>query len=91
MAHPYSNDASKLEREGAHSDPAVDEDRTRNNNLAQTMTMSPSLFEKMYLGPKTEVKGDLRKMFANPSPLALLVSLGAPTGTDWPEYADSSL
>lgn len=27
------------------------------------------MFEKLYLSPKTKVKGDLRKTFANPTPL----------------------
>lgn len=33
------------------------------------MTLSAEQFEKLYLGPKTEVAGDLRKTFANPTPL----------------------
>lgn len=74
MSYPYHNsDAAKVEREATHHEPAGDDERMR-NNLAQVQTMSPSLFEKVYLGPKTEVKGDLRKIFANPAPLALLVS-----------------
>jgi hypothetical protein len=27
------------------------------------------MFEKLYLNPKTDVKGDLRGTFANPTPL----------------------
>ncbi len=34
-----------------------------------SITISPELFEKMYLTPQTPVKGDLRKMFGNPTPL----------------------
>lgn len=34
--------------------------------------MSPELFEKLYLQPINNVKGDLRKTFANPTPLGLL-------------------
>jgi len=37
--------------------------------LRNTVTMSSEQFEKLYLNPKTEVKGDLRKTFANPTPL----------------------
>ncbi|TQS32404.1 hypothetical protein Golomagni_07283, partial [Golovinomyces magnicellulatus] len=37
-----------------------------------TVTMSPELFEKLYLQPLSPVKGDLRKTFANPTPLGLL-------------------
>lgn len=37
-----------------------------------TVMMSPELFEKLYLQPMGNVKGDLRKTFANPTPLGLL-------------------
>ncbi|KAI9714672.1 MAG: hypothetical protein M1812_006337 [Candelaria pacifica] len=37
-----------------------------------SITISPELFEKMYLTPQTQVKGDLRKTFGNPTPLALI-------------------
>lgn len=36
------------------------------------MTISPELFEKLYLTPKTAVTGDFRKRFANPTPLGLM-------------------
>ncbi|KAI9812852.1 MAG: hypothetical protein M1832_006473 [Thelocarpon impressellum] len=39
---------------------------------AKSWTISPELFEKMYLSPQTQVKGDLRKTFGNPTPLGLL-------------------
>ena len=39
---------------------------------ANSVTMSPELFEKIYLSPQNNVKGDLRQKFANPTPLALL-------------------
>lgn len=41
------------------------------NNLTKTKSLeiSPEMFEAMYLAPKTEVKGDLRKTFGNPTPL----------------------
>ncbi|KAE8452458.1 hypothetical protein EG329_000360 [Mollisiaceae sp. DMI_Dod_QoI] len=38
----------------------------------QTLSMSPELFEKLYLSPENAVKGDLRKTFGNPTPLALV-------------------
>lgn len=37
-----------------------------------TVTLSPELFEKLYLQPLANVKGDLRKTFANPTPLGLI-------------------
>ncbi|PMD30073.1 plasma membrane ammonium transporter [Hyaloscypha variabilis F] len=36
------------------------------------MTISPELFEKLYLTPKTAAVGDFRKRFANPTPLGLM-------------------
>ncbi|CAK1358431.1 unnamed protein product [Cercospora beticola] len=38
---------------------------------ASTINMTPELFERLYLQPPTKVKGDLRKTFGNPTPLAL--------------------
>lgn len=39
---------------------------------AASVSMSPELFEKLYLSPPNAVKGDLRKTFANPTPIALV-------------------
>jgi len=39
---------------------------------AGSISISPELFEKLYLSPQNAVKGDLRKTFANPTPLALV-------------------
>jgi hypothetical protein len=36
---------------------------------ANSFAISPELFEKMYLTPQNQVKGDLRKTFGNPTPL----------------------
>ena len=53
---------------GEHtSDEALNKVRT-----AHSVTISPELFEKMYLNPQSQVKGELRQTFANPTPLALL-------------------
>jgi hypothetical protein len=35
----------------------------------QSLSISPELFEKLYLSPQNAVKGDLRKTFGNPTPL----------------------
>lgn len=50
------------------------EDGDHDNFLEQMRTrgsimMTPELFEKIYLSPQNNVKGDLRKTFANPTPL----------------------
>ncbi|KAL8825587.1 MAG: hypothetical protein Q9191_004320 [Dirinaria sp. TL-2023a] len=38
---------------------------------AGSISISPELFEKLYLSPENRVKGELRKTFGNPTPLAL--------------------
>lgn len=50
------------------------DDQIQNETLRKIQT-GPSIaipremFEKLYLSPKNKVKGDLRKTFANPTPL----------------------
>jgi len=39
---------------------------------AGSISISPELFEKIYLSPQNAVKGDLRKTFGNPTPVCLL-------------------
>lgn len=34
-----------------------------------SITLTPEMFEKLYFSPQTEVKGDLRKTFGNPTPM----------------------
>ena len=34
-----------------------------------SLSISPELFEKLYLSPQNAVKGDLRKTFGNPTPV----------------------
>jgi hypothetical protein len=34
-----------------------------------SLSISPELFEKIYLSPKNPVKGDLRAILGNPTPL----------------------
>ena len=36
---------------------------------AGSISISPELFEKIYLSPQNKVSGDLRKTFANPTPV----------------------
>jgi len=38
---------------------------------AGSISISPELFEKLYLSPQNQVKGEARKTFGNPTPLAL--------------------
>ena len=51
-------------------DNSIDEDLAlRHIRTAGSISISPELFEKLYLSPKNEVKGELRKTFGNPTPL----------------------
>ena len=36
---------------------------------SSSIAITPELFEKIYLTPQNNVKGDLRKTFGNPTPL----------------------
>ena len=36
---------------------------------AGSISISPELFEKLYLSPENKVSGELRKTFGNPTPL----------------------
>jgi uncharacterized protein len=36
---------------------------------ANSVSISPELFEKLYLSPQNSVRGDLRKTFGNPTPV----------------------
>jgi hypothetical protein len=54
----------KLESEGQSRDSAL-----RRIKTAETISMSPELFERLYLTPQTAAKGDLRLTWGIPSPL----------------------
>jgi hypothetical protein len=41
--------------------------------MLQSITISPELFEKLYLSPENKVKGDLRKTFGNPTPVYVIL------------------
>lgn len=62
----YTNGDSHLDDQMDH-DTALKRIRT-----AGSISISPELFEKIYLSPQNKVKGDLRKTFGNPTPLALV-------------------
>lgn len=48
----------------------------RKIRTAGSISISPELFEKIYLSPKNRVSGDIRSTFANPTPLYALDSSG---------------
>lgn len=45
------------------------EDALRKIRTAGGLSISPELFEKIYLAPKSRVKGDIRATVGNPTPL----------------------
>ena len=45
------------------------EDALKRIRTAGSISISPELFEKIYLSPQNAVKGDLRKTFGNPTPV----------------------
>ncbi|KAH8125749.1 hypothetical protein ACSS6W_005698 [Trichoderma asperelloides] len=62
----------------------VDSDSDRLDALnrfrsAASISMTPELFEKLYLAPQSKVKGQLRDTFGNPTPIALVGFLMALT------------
>ncbi|CAK4033212.1 GPR1 FUN34 -class plasma membrane [Lecanosticta acicola] len=57
---------------GNHLDGNMDPDSAlRRIQTSGSISVSPELFEKIYLSPQNKVAGDLRKTFGNPTPLAL--------------------
>lgn len=51
------------------SDNMDNESALRRIRTAGSISMSPEMFEKLYLSPQNAVKGDLRKTFGNPTPV----------------------
>ncbi|TGO33701.1 hypothetical protein BHYA_0231g00130 [Botrytis hyacinthi] len=48
------------------------EDALKRIKTTGSISISPELFEKIYLSPQNSVKGDLRKTFGNPTPVAIV-------------------
>ena len=48
-------------------------DVIHHTRTAQSVNIPAEVFEKLYLSPKTHVKGQLRKTFGNPTPVYVLV------------------
>jgi uncharacterized protein len=60
----YQNGAYLLDDVNMDKETALKRIRT-----AGSISISPELFEKIYLSPLNAVKGDLRKTFGNPTPV----------------------
>ena len=53
-----------------HMDHNMDsDDALKRIRTAGSVSLSPELFEKLYLSPQNRVSGDLRKTFGNPTPM----------------------
>ena len=64
----------------------------RRIKTAGSISISPELFEKIYLSPQNAVKGDLRKTFGNPTPLCVVQISTAKSSwlTEWVELSLAS-
>ena len=70
-----SRNTSSVSREDEFTDKYIPDQREDPNRTmhrietAQSVVLSPEMFEKLYLSPQNEVKGELRKTFGNPTPV----------------------
>lgn len=72
--NPSNGNADSLEKDFSNHQHLSDininnDDALRRIRTAGSISISPELFEKIYLSPQTAVKGDLRKTFGNPTPV----------------------
>lgn len=64
--------STMAEEKGTRSHADSDSDRLDALNRfrsAASISMTPELFEKLYLAPQSKVKGQLRDTFGNPTPM----------------------
>ncbi|MCJ1335619.1 hypothetical protein MMC09_000891 [Bachmanniomyces sp. S44760] len=54
------------------NDDMTSEAALRKIKTAGALSISPELFEKIYLSPQNKVAGELRKTFGNPTPIAIV-------------------
>ncbi|KAH4052186.1 hypothetical protein HBI04_119910 [Parastagonospora nodorum] len=71
-----SRDYQPHNRQGTsptHSqDMHIDSEEKLRYELAKTVTLTPELYEKLFISPKTQVAGSLRNTFGNPTPIGVL-------------------
>jgi hypothetical protein len=65
---PRGDLASPTRTQDTHFD---NEEKLR-YELAKTVTLTPELYEKLFISPKTQVAGNLRMTFGNPTPIGVL-------------------
>ena len=63
-----SQDHHNIASQNAHFD---SEEKFR-YELAKTVTLTPELYERLFISPKTPVSGDFRTRFGNPTPIGVL-------------------
>jgi len=54
------------------ADAHIDNEEKLRYELARTVTLTPELYEKLFISPKTPVAGNLRATFGNPTPIGVL-------------------
>lgn len=59
-----------MQHTGYHLDSNHDPDAAlKKIQTSGSLSISPELFEKIYLSPQNKIAGDLRKTFGNPTPV----------------------
>ncbi|KAI1855382.1 hypothetical protein JX265_006476 [Neoarthrinium moseri] len=69
MAEYPTHNGSNHSQLDKHMSP---DEALRKIQTSGSIAISPELFEKLYLSPQNKVKGELRKTFANPTPIGLI-------------------
>jgi len=69
MAKDFSNGNGRTNGNYRLNDDMDNETALKRIRTAGSISISPELFEKIYLSPQNAVKGDLRKTLGNPTPL----------------------
>lgn len=68
--HIDGNGRSRDDRSDEYLGPSMSRDEALHRvRTSGAVSLSPELFEKLYLSPKGPTSGNLRKMFGNPTPM----------------------
>lgn len=66
---PNMSDEEQKVQNSQHSQDLDHMEALNKFRSAASVAMTPELFEKLYLSPQNKIHGDLRKTFANPTPM----------------------
>ena len=70
MEKDFSNGYGNMASGNNHLEGDIDSGTALNRiRTAGSISISPELFEKLYLSPENKVAGELRKTFGNPTPM----------------------